>query len=322
MNFKFYNFSNAIIDPFKTSPIRSDRGDLIFDDYRFSAGSVNKFRVWMNRVEVEAKHKIDIDEGCWVGLPKNFYHLMVEQLPKIMGCFDSKENLCVNKNTTIHYKKMFDMLFEWIPTKSISKYDVEYPVGHFSDYRLKFNKLKLYASDNKIIDQAFLDVKRLAVKMWSKFKQDHFETPKKFRKIFIYRNTQYRPEGAPIKERCVNQLELYDYLKSLDFEIIDPSPDNFLNTINKMREAKIIVGDHGAGLTNMLFCDDKTKFVQFCWKHGAEMHYKRLAEYKKMPYYVIYGYEENNLNELSKLGKRYIISLKDLQRQMKEVIND
>ena len=70
---------------------------------------------------------------------------------------------------------------------------------------------------------------------------------KPYRLIYITRkDALYR--------KIVNEKEIEDYLREIGFEIIQMSELPFLEHVKICAEAKIVVGPHGAGLSNIVFC--------------------------------------------------------------------
>ena len=62
--------------------------------------------------------------------------------------------------------------------------------------------------------------------------------------------------------KLVNNLEIIEYLKKKRFLIIKLAELSFNEQIKIFNEAKIIIGSHGAGLTNLIFCEPSTKVIE------------------------------------------------------------
>ena len=58
------------------------------------------------------------------------------------------------------------------------------------------------------------------------------------------------------------------------FKILKLSNFSFIEQIGIFNSAKIIVGNHGAGFTNLIFCKKNTKVVEFKDKNTAKIFNK------------------------------------------------
>lgn len=100
--------------------------------------------------------------------------------------------------------------------------------------------------------------------------RNRFCLPKKDvtkRKIFLARR----------KTRLItNEAEVRDVLKSFGFEIVEDVARSVDEQISLFQEASVIVAPHGAGLTNLLWCEPGTKVLELFY-----------GGYKKAGYYYI-----------------------------------
>ncbi|RSD35372.1 MAG: capsular polysaccharide biosynthesis protein [Methanohalophilus sp.] len=89
--------------------------------------------------------------------------------------------------------------------------------------------------------------------------------------------------------KIINEKELEEYLLSHGFEIIEMSKLSFLEQVKICAESKIIVGPHGAGLSNIVFCNNATilelfspSYVNPCFwqlsKNGNNQYHYLLGE--------------------------------------------
>lgn len=112
---------------------------------------------------------------------------------------------------------------------------------------------------------------------------------KKKKKIFIDRSDSIFPHS-----QIENYHEVIKVLKYYEFEIIKLVNIPFKDQISYFYNAKIVVGAHGAGLSNVIFCNPKTKLVEILsWKFKTELlknisiinrlQYSRLISSKKPP---------------------------------------
>lgn len=68
--------------------------------------------------------------------------------------------------------------------------------------------------------------------------------------------------GSSNTRRWLNQEECMETLNSLGFKLIDPSNLSLSQQVDAFSNAEIILGPHGAGLTNIMFCNPGTKVVE------------------------------------------------------------
>lgn len=86
------------------------------------------------------------------------------------------------------------------------------------------------------------------------------EFPKAFKRIFISRKkANYR--------RISNEEELIPILRKYGFEIICLEDYDFKTQINIVNRAEVMVGIHGAGLTNMIFLPENSKILELRIDH-------------------------------------------------------
>tara|TARA_B100000989_G_scaffold268757_1_gene223681 strand:- start:836 stop:1915 length:1080 start_codon:yes stop_codon:yes gene_type:complete len=96
---------------------------------------------------------------------------------------------------------------------------------------------------------------------------------KSIRKIFLKENYSNkikknnniyidRSDSIFNHNKLVNNLEIIEYLKNKDFLIVKLSEFSFNEQIKLFNSAKIIIGSHGAGLTNIIFSEPSTKIIE------------------------------------------------------------
>lgn len=101
------------------------------------------------------------------------------------------------------------------------------------------------------------------------------------RKLFIRRErVQYR--------RLVNQAEIEAMLVDVGFESIDPGGLSFAAQAALFAQAAIIVGAHGAALTNALFAPAGSTLVEL-WSGLKQPHYDDIARLKGLRYRAVEG---------------------------------
>jgi hypothetical protein len=299
INFKLYEFKNVILEPFRDMMLQIDNNNSNDFHYRFSYCSRSKFKGILKTETPTPENLIrfDFDDVYFVGVSTNFYHMLVECLPKLNGYFTNRdETILLNKNFIDLFPGLYDILNDYLQFKNIQFVNYERPdkLSRITKQRFFIKNLKQYASSNIDVIQAFKETKNLAVHFWQRYMQENFTPVTPFRKIFINRTIKGELQK---RLRCDNQDEIYEQLKKKDFELLDPNETDLKTAIKMCYEAKEIVGIHGAGLTNILFSQPGTKFTQlvhYTPDESMESIYKRLSDIIGLKYNVIYGLNKEN----------------------------
>ena len=109
--------------------------------------------------------------------------------------------------------------------------------------------------------------------------------------------------------KLINNRSIINYLKRRGFEIIKLSDLKLKEQIEKFFNAKIIIGPHGAGLANLIFCKKLTKVIEIRPANHPNKVYERISKINNLSYKLISldyikdnneGDMELNLNLLSK----------------------
>lgn len=103
-----------------------------------------------------------------------------------------------------------------------------------------------------------------------------------FKKVFIDRS------DSKLKHcKLINNNEIKRFLKSKGFKIITLSNLNFKKQISIFNNAEIIVGPHGAGFANLVFCKKNTKVIELRPKNHPNRVYERVSGINKLNYKLI-----------------------------------
>lgn len=98
-------------------------------------------------------------------------------------------------------------------------------------------------------------------------------TDKTGRRLFVMRENVTR-------RRLLNQDELAERLAALGFTCVDPGTLSFKEQVALFQGASVVVGVHGAGLTNVLFGPQEGALIELT-PDGAQPFYKDLALARK-----------------------------------------
>lgn len=98
--------------------------------------------------------------------------------------------------------------------------------------------------------------------------------------------------------KLANEKAVLKILNDLSFEIVEFENLNFYQQVSVASHAKIIVGCHGAGLTNLMFCEPDTSIYEFSLD-GETMDkcYYTLADACNLNYYYQFCPSANNSSD-------------------------
>ena len=106
---------------------------------------------------------------------------------------------------------------------------------------------------------------------------------KKYKKIYITR------DNPKSKRNVINFNEVELILKKCGFVIIRLEDYTYREQIVFFKGAEIIVGPHGAGFTNIIFCVKKTILIEFMHIKRDSSIFKNICKVKGITYYKLYS---------------------------------
>jgi hypothetical protein len=96
--------------------------------------------------------------------------------------------------------------------------------------------------------------------------------------------------------RVINEAEIREEVMDRGFEVVSLSNVPFLEQVELFAAAKIIVGPHGAGFTNAVFCQPGSILIEFMPERWQIHCFERLASLVGMQYYSLVGRESDISN--------------------------
>ena len=94
--------------------------------------------------------------------------------------------------------------------------------------------------------------------------------------------------------RVINEAEIREEVIANGFEIVSLSNVPFLQQVEMFSEAKIIVGPHGAGFTNAVFCEPGAVLIEFLPQWHQIDCFERLARFVGMEHRSIEGVQRGD----------------------------
>jgi len=178
----------------------------------------------------------------------NYWHLLAEELCDLYLLFESGVKL-----------SNFDqIIFEKPPSPACQTLHEIFGLDQVKQVSLQRN-LHLESEELHFFTGTFC-LSKHALKNVTKKILNHFgfshETHKDKPKAIVV------SRGSSTTRRWLNEDECMGVLNSLGFKLIDPSKMSLIEQINTFSRAEVIVGAHGAGLTNLMFSCPGTKVIE------------------------------------------------------------
>lgn len=87
----------------------------------------------------------------------------------------------------------------------------------------------------------------------------------------------------------LQEEEIYSVLKTKGFERFYAEDYTIQNQINLFKNAKVIIGPHGSGFTNIVFCKPQTIIIDICAPEWINDCFKSICELNHLYYHRIIG---------------------------------
>lgn len=99
----------------------------------------------------------------------------------------------------------------------------------------------------------------------------------------------YISRGDAQHRRVINEANLISLLTDFGFKPVTLEAMSIVEQALLFSQAKVIVSPHGAGLTNIVFCNPNTKIVEFFSPNYLHPGYWRLSNQVGLEYYCLLG---------------------------------
>lgn len=115
------------------------------------------------------------------------------------------------------------------------------------------------------------------------------------------------------RRRVVNEREVTELLEQYGFTKFTPGEHSIREQIRTLSNAEVVVGPHGAGLTNLLHCPEGTKVLELMPESDIRGHYFNLS-YKLGLDYSCYLCDSS--------GTDLVVDVKELETTVAELIDE
>ena len=146
----------------------------------------------------------------------------------------------------------------------------------------------------------------------------------------FYRNVRGAPDRARRRiyisrgkarlRRLLNEAELESALTQAGFEIVDTATMSFSEQVAMFQGAEFIIGPHGAGLANMLFCSPGAKVIEINHDNFEEgpTCYAALTDMFDLRYCLVIGKAVEHTHSISR-NCDFTVSPSTLQRAIARI---
>ncbi|QGG48804.1 glycosyltransferase family 61 protein [Heliorestis convoluta] len=125
--------------------------------------------------------------------------------------------------------------------------------------------------------------------LWTcQFLREHFLPSRQSQQDSAQRRL-YISRAKGSSRRLLNESELVQHLRFLNFEVVYLEELTVLEQAKLFASAEAIVASHGAGLTNLVFCQPGTKVFELMSPHYINPVFWGLANQVGLDYYYIFG---------------------------------
>ena len=105
------------------------------------------------------------------------------------------------------------------------------------------------------------------------------------KRVFISR------EGCP--RNLDEEEKFFSIIKDMGFVKINPKYMNYIDQLRALKDAEIVIGVLGAGLTNIMFCNKKTRILSICPAEMPDTFFYLISQIRGYDYIEI---REKNIN--------------------------
>ncbi|MDF2856112.1 MAG: capsular polysaccharide biosynthesis protein [Neobacillus sp.] len=120
------------------------------------------------------------------------------------------------------------------------------------------------------------------------FLREEFLEKREIRKVTGKERIYISREDAHHR-KVLNEKEVYTVLKKYGFKMVKLSTLSFVEKIELFNSAEVIVSPHGAGLTNLVFCNPGTKVVELFTPTYLMPCFHIISNHMDLDYYGLIG---------------------------------
>jgi hypothetical protein len=235
-----------------------------------------------------------------------YYHWVIDSLPKLFllkqsGLYDQVDYFLVPNYAhkfQIEYLKFFGITEDKIINAEVDRH-IQAESLLVASYVRIMAHLPMWVSD--FLHQSF---------------SASYGKPKN-KLIYIARG------DAALNRKVLNESELVEMLKQMDFEIHFLSKLTVQEQAQLFNSARLIVASHGGGLTNLVFCDRGTKVLEFFPDNYVNHLFYDICNKRKLEYdYVVCKAEDFTGNDLDRAAANVVADLPAIKRKVTAMLEN
>ena len=169
----------------------------------------------------------------------SYYHWLYHSIPRLKLASDFQFDKIYVNNCKKFQKEYFDLL--GIQPDTI--------ISATNDTHIKARELVFTSCLSRLNEYALTPLRELAIKYGKKNTRDR-------RNIYISRNDTLN------KRTLVNEHEVFSFLRMEGFEKYELTKLSVKDQIKLFSSASFVIGPHGAGIGNIIFCKEGTKVIE------------------------------------------------------------
>jgi capsular polysaccharide biosynthesis protein len=238
----------------------------------------------------------------------NFYHYLVDSLPRLWGLGhpglqgERQPIVFLNSNTPPAYQEFSEFMFPKVRFVKLPRYFRIRPKSYVHLPYLSKDRVD-YAPEDSQTSGGFLPNEYLD------YVRDKIgSAPFSSRYPVIER--LYIKRGSTGVRRVVNELEVEEKLRGMGFVCLDLKDLTLMEQARLFLNAKVIVGAHGAGFANLLYCHGPKTVVFEIYpsKNEARHYYTLYGKVSKLNYHAIY-LDEKHISSNFKIPEDVIMGI-------------
>lgn len=249
--------------------------------------------IWIAKLCRRYVSVTDSDQDCVVHVCSGpYFHFIMEELVPLLYALDFRPNSIVvvlkkDYEKVKYFKEYIDLLVDSGRIKDLRLTDADFLYAH----RYVFVTHEI---DSGLFCKASIDLIRDAY-------IDEQESVRAWRKIFLTRK----------RRRFDNQDEIESYATGLGFEIVDTEGMPLRDQIKLFCDAKCVISNHGAGLTNLVFANDGISVVELFPAGLLNDAYYRMSKIKKIRYQCLISNRNDNIDGYGSIDMPQFIKIVD-----------
>ena len=297
---------------------------------------LSKARVWgPNGAVITEDNKlladVSLEFGKTVWEHPIFFQWRLSEISNIQGSIAVLSS--PGGNNYFHW--MFDILprLELLLSSGINLDDIDYFL--VNSYELPFQQqtlTQLGISYNKVLESSkypHIKADCLVVPSFPGYTGNMPDWSCRFlRKIFL-NNMQdkattheriYISRSMTTTRNIVNENEVMDCLNKFGFTTIFLENLSVIEQAALFNRAKVVLAPHGAGLTNLVFCQPKTKIIELFSPLYVNVCYWALSNHLDLEYYYFLGKTSSVKSSMCKVVANILVDKSDLSNFLSKIL--